>query len=181
MYALCKPVFIAYCLTVERRVVLAHVVNVVVAMQVVPGALGPDVDAVFVVVLVVGFHSRSPVGVVRERRVRWCPPDVLSFFVQIRPAQPVPFVFYALGDILRNYKKLYSLVFVWALDLDLCTYLHRIYMAPPLYRLHSFKMSWYSVKACCRNPESSRQPDTRTWDECSCQTKATWGIKTLWE
>lgn len=49
--------------------VLAHVVNVVVAIPVVPGTLGPDVDAVFAVVFVVGFHSRSPVGVVCERRV----------------------------------------------------------------------------------------------------------------
>lgn len=50
--------------------VLAHVIQVVVAILVVPGTLGPDVDAVFAVVFVVGFRSRSPVGVVCERRVR---------------------------------------------------------------------------------------------------------------
>lgn len=57
-------------LTVEWRVVLAHVVKVVVAMLVVPGTLAPDVDAVFVVVVVVRLRSRSPVDVVCERRVR---------------------------------------------------------------------------------------------------------------
>lgn len=57
-------------MTSEGSVVLAGIVQVVVAPPVVPGALGPDVDAVLVVVHFVGFCSRVPVGVVLEWRLR---------------------------------------------------------------------------------------------------------------